>query len=265
MSEAIVVGSGPNGLACAAVLARAGVKVSVLEAESTIGGGSRTSESTLPGLLHDDCSAVHAMAVGAPSLNKLGLERHGLEWCWPEVDLAHPLDGDGAGVMVRSIADTAEGLGEDGRAWRRLFESSAAGFEPLSEDIMRPLLHVPRHPVRLMRFGLPAALPATLLARAFAGEEARALFGGCAAHSLSPLSQPMSSAIGVALICAGHRYGWPVARGGSSRHQQRPGRRRARARREHSDRAAGEVPVRATAGRRGRARPRARRRRRDRR
>jgi phytoene dehydrogenase-like protein len=215
VSEAIVVGSGPNGLACAAVLARAGVKVTVLEAEATIGGGTRTSELTLPGLLHDDCSAVHVMAVGAPSLNELGLERHGLEWCWPEVDLAHPLDGGGAGVMVRSMADTVEGLGEDGRAWQRVFGSPSAGFAALSEDIMRPVLHVPRHPIRLVRFGLPAAMPASLLARAFRTEEARALFGGCAAHAFSPLSRPMSSSVGMALICAGHRYGWPVARGGS--------------------------------------------------
>jgi phytoene dehydrogenase-like protein len=215
VSEAIVVGSGPNGLVCAAVLARAGVKVTVLEAEQTIGGGTRTSELTLPGLLHDDCSAVHVMAVGAPSLNELGLERHGLRWCWPEVDLAHPLDGGGAGVMLRSIADTAAGLGADGRTWQRVFGSPSRGFAALSEDIMRPLLHVPRHPIRLLRFGLPAATPASVLAVKFRTEEARALWGGCAAHAFSPLSHPLSSSVGMALICAGHKYGWPVARGGS--------------------------------------------------
>jgi phytoene dehydrogenase-like protein len=215
VSEAIIVGSGPNGLVCAAVLARAGVNVTVLEAEATIGGGTRTSELTLSGLLHDECSAVHAMAVGAPSLNELPLERHGLEWCWPEVDLAHPLDGGSAAVMVRSIAETVAGLGQDGQAWQRVFGSPSNGFAALSEDLMRPILHVPRHPVRLARFGLSAAMPASLFARAFHTEEARALFGGCAAHSFSPLSQPMSSAVGMALICAGHQYGWPVARGGS--------------------------------------------------
>ena len=215
MSDAIVVGSGPNGLTCAAVLARAGMKVTVLEAAETIGGGTRTSELTLPGLLHDDCSAVHIMAVGAPSLNELGLERHGLQWCWPEVDLAHPLDGGTAGALLRSLTDTAGGLGEDGRAWQRMFGSPSRGFPALSADIMRPVQHVPRHPVRLLRFGVPAAMPATLLARAFASEEARALFGGCAAHAFSPLTHPMSSSVGMALICAGHQYGWPVARGGS--------------------------------------------------
>ncbi len=215
MSDAIVVGSGPNGLTCAAVLARAGMKVTVLEADARIGGGTRSSELTLPGLLHDDCSAVHIMAVGARSLNELGLERHGLDWCWPEVDLAHPLDGGGAGVLLRSLSATAAGLGEDGARWQCIFGPPSRGFAALSEDIMRPVLHVPRHPIRLLRFGVPAATPATLLARAFATDEARALWGGCAAHAFSPLSQPMSSSVGMALICAGHQYGWPVARGGS--------------------------------------------------
>ncbi len=215
MSTAIVVGSGPNGLTCAAVLARAGVKVTVLEAAARIGGGTRSSERTLPGLIHDECSAVHAMAVGARSLTELGLERHGLQWCWPEVDLAHPLDGGGGASLMRSIAATARGLGADGRTWRFVFGAPARGFDALSEDIMRPLLHVPRHPLRLTRFGLPAAMPATLLARKFKTAEARALFGGCAAHAFSPLSQPLSSAVGMALICAAHHNGWPVARGGS--------------------------------------------------
>jgi phytoene dehydrogenase-like protein len=215
VSEAIVVGSGPNGLTCAATLARAGVKVTVLEAQEKIGGGTGSSELTLPGLLHDDCSAVHVMAVGAPSLNELGLEAHGLQWCWSEVDLAHPLDGGSAGVMVRSITETGARLGADGRTWQRIFGSPSRGFGELSEDIMRPILHVPRHPLRLLRFGLPAAAPATLLARKFKTEEARALWGGCAAHAFSPLSRPMSSSVGMALICAGHKYGWPVARGGS--------------------------------------------------
>ncbi len=215
MSEAIVVGSGPNGLTCAAWLARAGVKVTVLEAQEKIGGGTGSSELTLPGLLHDDCSAVHAMAVGAPSLNELHLESHGLQWRWPEVDLAHPLDGGSAGVMVRCIAQTGAGLGADGRTWQRVFGAPARGFEELSEEIMQPILHMPRHPLRLLRFGLPAATPATLLARNFKTEEARALWGGCAAHAFSPLSRPLSSSVGMALICAGHKYGWPVARGGS--------------------------------------------------
>lgn len=215
MSSAIVVGSGPNGLACAATLASRGVDVTVIEAAPTIGGGTRSSELTLPGLIHDECSAVHSMAVGAPSLTALGLERHGLEWAWPEVDVAHPLDGDDGAAIYRSIERTAAGLGSAGPAWKRCFGPSAAGFDALGEDIMRPVLHLPRHPIRLTRFGLPSLAPATALARGFDTEAARALFGGVAAHSFGPLNRPFSSAVAMALISAGHRYGWPVARGGS--------------------------------------------------
>jgi phytoene dehydrogenase-like protein len=215
LSQAIIVGSGPNGLACAVELARKGVDVTVLEADARIGGGTRTSELTVPGLLHDDCSATHPIAVGSPFLSSLDLERHGLEWLWPEVDLAHPLDDGTAGVMVRSIEETARGLGEDGAAWRRVFGSSSAHFEELLEDIMRPVLHVPSHPFRLVRFGLAAATPATLLARSWRTPQARALFGGVAAHAFSLMNRPMSSSVGCALICAGHAFGWPVAKGGS--------------------------------------------------
>jgi phytoene dehydrogenase-like protein len=215
VSEAIVVGSGPNGLACAAVLARAGMKVTVIEAAPTIGGGTRTSELTLPGVLHDHCSAVHPMGAASPAFAELDLAAHGLEWRWPDVDLAHPLDDGTAGVMLRSIGETAAGLGADGRAWKRLFERPAAGFAALNEDILLPVLHVPRHPLRLVRFGLPSLAPATLLARSFQTPQARALFGGVAAHALSPLTQLLSSAIGMAMISAGHHIGWPVARGGS--------------------------------------------------
>jgi phytoene dehydrogenase-like protein len=215
MSDAIVVGAGPNGLACAATLASRGMGVTVIEAGETIGGGTRSSELTLPGLIHDECSAVHSSSVGAPSLTSLGLERHGLEWAWPEVDLAHPLDGGGGGVMLRSIEDTVAGLGSAGPAWKRIFGPSSAHFDALAADIMRPILHLPRHPLRLARFGLPALAPATLLARRFNTPAARALLGGVAAHSFSPLTQPLTSAAAMLLVSSCHRYGWPVARGGS--------------------------------------------------
>jgi phytoene dehydrogenase-like protein len=214
VTSAIVVGSGPNGLACAAALVRAGLDVTVLEAEGTIGGGTRTEELTVPGVLHDVCSAVHPMAAGSPFLNSLSLERYGLEWCWPEVDCAHPLDDGTAGVLLRSLDETARGLGQDGADWKRVFGVSK-GFEPLTDDLFRPVLHVPRHPLRLVRFGLPAATPATVLARTWKTAQGRALFGGVAAHALAPLGRPMSSAVGMALTCACHAFGWPVARGGS--------------------------------------------------
>ena len=215
MSDAVVVGSGPNGLACAVELARNGVQVTVLEAQATIGGGTRTSELTVPGLLHDDCSATHPMAAASPFLNSLDLRKHGLDWLRPEVDLAHPLDDGSAGVMVRSIDETARALGEDADAWRRVFGSSSAHFKELLEDVLMPIVHVPRHPLRLIRFGIPAAAPASLLARSWKTPQARALFGGVAAHAFAPLGRPMSSSVGCALIDACHAFGWPVAKGGS--------------------------------------------------
>lgn len=215
MTDAIVVGSGPNGLAAAAALARAGVKVTVLEAADAIGGGTRTSELTVPGVLHDHCSAVHPMGVGSPLLNLLGLQDYGLEWLWPEVDLAHPLDDGSAATLLKSIEATAAGLGADGRAWRRVFGPSAAVFDKLGDDILRPVIHVPKHPFALTRFGIPAAMPAAVLARVWKGDHARALFGGVAAHAFSPLTHPMSSSVGMALICACHSKGWAVAKGGS--------------------------------------------------
>ncbi len=213
--RAVVVGSGPNGLACAVELAGAGLDVTVLEAAETTGGGTRSGELEVPGLIHDHCSAVHPMAVASPFFRSLDLARHGLEWCYAEVDLAHPLDGGDAGVMVRSIEETAAGLGADGKMWRRLFESPARAMDDLGDDIFQALVHLPRHPLKLTRFGLPAGLPASLLAKAWKGKRAKALFGGVAAHAIAPLTAPLSSAVGVALICAAHAYGWPVAKGGS--------------------------------------------------
>jgi phytoene dehydrogenase-like protein len=215
MSTATVVGAGPNGLAAAVALARAGLDVTVLEAGSEIGGGTRSDEAIVPGLLHDHCSAIHPMAVGSPFLRELDLQRHGLRWLLPEIDCVHPLDGGGAGVLHRSVEETAAGLGADGERWRALLASPVAGYDELAEDILGPLVRVPRHPLRLARFGGPTVLPASVLARVFRGEPARALFGGVAAHSFRPLHLPLSSAIGMGILTAGHRYGWVVAAGGS--------------------------------------------------
>lgn len=215
MSTALVVGSGPNGLAAAICLAAKGVQTTVLEAADEIGGGTRSTEAIVPGLLHDQCSAIHPMAVGSPFLNRFSLQRYGLSWRWPEIDCVHPLDGGNAGVLYRSVEQTAAGLGRDGSRWRLAFGYSSARFDALSDDIMGPLLRVPHHPLMLARFGVPTLLPGSTFARVFRTEEGRALFGGVAAHAFRPLHYPMTSAIGMGLIAAGHRHGWAVAEGGS--------------------------------------------------
>lgn len=215
MSTAVVVGSGPNGLAAAVALAAQGVEVTVLEAANDIGGGARSGEGIVPGLVHDHCSAFHPMAVGSAFLNGLGLDRYGLQWRWPEIDCAHPLDGGDAGLLRRSVHETAAGLGADGSRWRAAFGGPSSRFDALGEDIMGPLLSVPKHPLTLARFGAPTVLPASTLARVFRTRRARALFGGVAAHTFRPLHYPLTSAIGLGIITAGHHYGWPVAVGGS--------------------------------------------------
>ncbi len=215
MSTATVVGGGPNGLAAAVALARQGVQVTVFEAADEIGGGARSGQALVPGLLHDHCSAFHPMAAGSPFLTSLGLDRYGLSWRWAEIDCAHPLDGGDAGLLYRSVEDTAAGLGADGARWRLVFGRTSAEYDKLASDIMRPLLRVPGHPLALARFGLPTLLPGSAFARVFGTEKGRALFGGVAAHAFRPLRYPLTSAIGVGIITAGHRWGWPVAAGGS--------------------------------------------------
>ena len=214
--DAIVVGSGPNGLAAAITMARAGCSVLVYEANATIGGGARSAELTLPGFLHDVCSAVHPLAAGSPFFKTLPLERVGLEWIEPEIPLAHPLEDGSAAWLCKDIEVTAENLREDSGAYRRLMKPLARNWEKLSIEFLQPMLHVPRHPFVLARFGVPALCPATLLASfMFKGEPARSLFAGMAAHSFLPLEALASSAFALVLGLAGHAVGWPIPRGGS--------------------------------------------------
>jgi phytoene dehydrogenase-like protein len=215
MTSAVVVGSGPNGLAAAITLAAEGVDVLVLEAADTVGGGTRSSELTLPGLLHDECSAAHPLAVDTPFSRRFDLAAHGLTWRWPEVQYAHPLDGGLGAAAYQSVEETASGLGKDGRSWRSLFGALSDRFDDITADFLRPMLHVPQHPIKLTRFGIYSGMPAAVLARRWSTSEGRALFAGVAAHAFRPFGSPMSSAIGVALGTAAHRYGWPVAEGGS--------------------------------------------------
>lgn len=216
MTRAVVVGSGPNGLAAALTLADAGVDVEVLEAADEIGGGTRSGHYTVEGVLHDECSGFHPLAVDTAFTRAFDLTRDGLAWRWPEVQYAHPLDGGRGAAVWRDVDRTAEAMAEAGAAYRRLFGPLARRFDRIAPEFLQPMLHVPRHPFALAGFGVASLAPATWLGRVLGSGDAAALFAGVAAHAFRPLSAPLSSAIGVALGTAAHRYGWPVAEGGTA-------------------------------------------------
>jgi phytoene dehydrogenase-like protein len=217
MPDAIVVGAGPNGLAAAIVLAQAGLSVRVVEAAETVGGGARSAELTLPGFVHDVCSAIHPLGIASPLFRTLPLAEHGLDWIEPPAAVAHPFDDGTAVLLERSPEAAVPTLGEDDDSWRRLFGPLVRDAEPLLDDVLGPL-RLPAHPLALARFAARAAPPATLLARlSFGGAKARGVFAGLAAHSMLPLSRPPSAAFGVMLGLLGHAVGWPVPRGGSQR------------------------------------------------
>jgi phytoene dehydrogenase-like protein len=216
MKRAYVIGSGPNGLSAAIVLAQAGLDVQVFEAEEVPGGGARTLPLTQPGFLHDFGSAVHPMAIGSPFFSSLPLAQHGLIWVHGQAPLAHPLD-DGTAVMLEhDLADQDRELGEDAQAWRSLVTPLVENWENFSQGALGPVLRIPRHPFLMARFGMAAFQPARRLGlHQFASPRARALFAGIAAHSFLSFDDPLSSAIALVLGAAGHTVGWPVPRGGS--------------------------------------------------
>jgi len=213
--DAVVVGAGPNGLAAACVLARAGRKVLLVEARDTVGGGVSSAALTLPGFTHDLGSAVHPFGVASPVFRTLGLQRYGLRWAHPPAPLAHPLDGGRAVTLERSVRATAAGLGRDGPAYRRLMAPLARWWGRIQPLVLNPL-RFPAHPVAAARFGLRALWPAALLARAIFREEAApALLAGLAGHSFLTLEAPLSAAAALVLAALGHAVGWPIPVGGA--------------------------------------------------
>ena len=213
--DAVIVGSGPNGLAAAAYFARLGRRVAVIESKSTIGGGMRTRQLTEPGFLHDICSAAHPMGILSPFLSQLPLQEHGLEWIFPPASVAHPLDGRPSVVLWKSLEETAAQLNRDARPYRRLVEPFMGRSDALFRDLLAPLKW-PEAPLQMIRFGLSAIRSATGLARSrFRETEAQALFAGCAAHSIMDLNRSPTAALGLIFAIAGHCVEWPVIRGGT--------------------------------------------------
>jgi phytoene dehydrogenase-like protein len=215
--DTVVVGAGPNGLSAAIELARNGCSVLVIEANETIGGGARSAELTLPGFVHDVCSTALPLVLGSPFLSQLPLDQYGLEWVKPDLPLVHPLDDGSAAEMHTSLEQTAKRLGVDSDNYRALFGPLVEHADEIAPDLLAPL-QIPRHPVKLARFGLRAIQPATFLARrTFKTEHARALFIGIAAHAFMNLNRPLTSAIGMVLGTYGHRHNWPFVKGGSQK------------------------------------------------
>lgn len=215
--DAVVVGSGPNGLAAAVALAKAGHSVKVIEGQPTYGGGARTLELTLPGFRHDVCSAIHPMGAASPFFAELGLEQHGVEFIHSPAPLAHPLVGGTAAVLERDVEATAAGLGVDEAAYLKLMKPLVRDFDAVKPLLMNPVTRPPlKAPLKAARFGLHALRSAFWFAEEhFEGPLAKALLAGCAAHSFSPLTTPMTNSIGLALLVAGHAVGWPLVKGGS--------------------------------------------------
>ncbi len=212
--DAVVVGSGPNGLAAAITLQKAGLSVLLLEGEKEIGGGLRSAELTLPGFIHDVCSAIHPMAAGSPFFKTLPLAEHGLNFVYPDVAAAHPFDDGKAAILTKSIEETARKLGDDEQAYLRLMKPITRYWPFIVNDVLAPL-HFPEKPLAMARFGLKAFPSALTLAKRFSTKEAKGLWAGMAAHAIQPLSNLTTSAIGLVLMAAGHLKGWPVPVGGS--------------------------------------------------
>lgn len=215
--DAVVVGSGPNGLAAAITIAREGRSVRVLERAAEVGGGSRSAELTLPGFVHDVCSSIHPFGRTSPFFREAGLERHGLRWVEPAAAIAHPLDGGRVVIVTRDVDATAGALGADRDPYRRLLGPIVRNFDSLLPDILAPF-HIPLEPRRALRlawFGLSALQPASWVARRFRDEPARALFAGVAAHSVLRLTEPISSAAAIVLLASAHDDGWPFPAGGA--------------------------------------------------
>jgi phytoene dehydrogenase-like protein len=219
-SDAIVVGGGPNGLAAAIVLARAGRSVELVEARDTVGGGCRSAELTEPGVIHDVCSAIHPLGRSSPLFRELDLEGRGLRWIEPPIQIAHPLDDEGAALVRRDVAATAASLGDahDAETYRRWFEPLVVDWDLVVRELLGPLpVGAIRHPMALGRFSLPALLPTAVLARRFRSAPGRALLAGCSAHGFLPMTAALTGGVGMTLLVSAHAVGWPIPAGGAGK------------------------------------------------